>query len=69
VPRITIKENEDPMTQLAVRLPRSLVERLEGHAARMRHASPGVSISRVDAIRALLNEGLARAERDEHKKA
>lgn len=55
-------QDEDPMTQLAVRLPKSLVERLERHAARMRRAAPGVSITRVDAIRALLNEGLVRAE-------
>lgn len=59
---MTQTEDNDPTTQLAIRLPKSLVERLEQHAARMRRASPGVNIARVDAIRALLNEGLAKAE-------
>jgi hypothetical protein len=53
----------EPTRQLAIRLPESLVERLEGHVTRMRAASPGVDIKRADAVRALLHDALDRAER------
>lgn len=58
----TSTSTSEPTKQLAIRLPESLVERVEGHVARMRRASPGVDVRRADAIRALLFDALDRAE-------
>lgn len=44
--------------QLAVRLPLDLVERIEAHAARLREATPGITVSRVGALRSVLLAGL-----------
>ena len=49
--------------QLIVRLPTSLVERLDAHALRLRQNMPGVPFSRADAVRVLLSSGLDDAEK------
>jgi hypothetical protein len=49
-------------TLQAVRLPVVLIERLDAHAARLRGESPGMEVTRSDAIRSLLTEGLDRVE-------
>lgn len=49
-------------TQRAIRLPVTLLERLERHAERMRGRNPGLSISVADAVRTLLTAALDREE-------
>lgn len=53
---------ETKLKAILLRLDPELVERLERHAARMRRASPGVSITRLDATRSLLLTALCEAE-------
>ena len=48
--------------QLAIRLPVPLIERLEAHAKRLRAATPGVNVTRADALRALLIDACDYAE-------
>lgn len=48
--------------QITLRLPVGLVERLNAHAQRLMAQHPGVHVSRTDAIRALLLDGLDKAE-------
>lgn len=50
------------MTQIAVRLPADLLERIEAHAELLRARHPGLSLSRADVVRSLLAEALAAAE-------
>jgi hypothetical protein len=62
-------DSDEETKQFAVRLPVSLIQRLEKHAVRMRRASPGVDVRRSDALRQLLHEALETAEaRDSSKK-
>lgn len=58
---VTGREKEET-EQVAVRLARSLLERVDGHVERLRAQVPGISFSRADAIRSLLTEALDRAE-------
>lgn len=51
-----------PGRQLAIRLPAAIVARIERHAERLRQRFPGVSVTRTDAIRALLVDALDRAD-------
>jgi hypothetical protein len=48
--------------QVAFRLPRSIVSRLEEHAARLTRSNPGLQFTRVDAVRVLLTSALAEVE-------
>jgi hypothetical protein len=57
----------DNSAQLNVRLANELLERVERHRARLEVSVPGLSITRVDAIRALLVEALDRAEATENR--
>jgi metal-responsive CopG/Arc/MetJ family transcriptional regulator len=52
----------DEIRQIAIRLPAKLLDRVDAHAARLKHRSPGVGVSRADAIRSLLHEALTSAE-------
>ena len=45
-------------SQLVVRLPGSLVERVDDFAARMRSELPGVRFARAEAVRVLLTRAL-----------
>jgi hypothetical protein len=45
--------------QLVVRLPSRLLAQIDAEAGRMSAAHPGLSVSRSDAVRALLLRGLA----------
>jgi len=54
--------------QLAVRLPVTLIERIERHAARLKRATPGVNVTRTDALRALLLDAVSYAEAEEQEK-
>jgi hypothetical protein len=58
----------DDTTQIAIRLPRALLDRIESHVARLRRDSPGISLVRADAIRSLLYAALDVAERTEGTK-
>lgn len=53
--------------QTALRLPVEMFRRIDAHVERMRTASPGVTITRTDAVRSLLHEALERRERSTHK--
>ena len=57
----------EPTTQLAIRFPTALVERVEAHVTRMRRASPGVNVTRADAIRALVIDALDLADEQERE--
>ncbi|MBL4847173.1 MAG: hypothetical protein JKY65_16765 [Planctomycetes bacterium] len=48
--------------QIAIRFHEQTLERVEAHAERLKLAAPGVTITRTDAVRALLHEALSRAE-------
>lgn len=56
---------EERTQQVAVRLPLSVVERVQNHATRIGRRAPGVRIHRADAFRVLLIEALDQAERRE----
>lgn len=49
----------EEMKMIAFSLPRSLIEKLDEHAQRLSAATPGVTVSRVEAVRALLFEAVA----------
>lgn len=44
--------------QMAFRLPKSLIKRLDAHVARLRKDQPGMTVSRADAVRVLLSRAL-----------
>jgi hypothetical protein len=56
------RKNQEQTVQVAFRLPKSIVTRLEEHAARMARSNPGLTFSRVDAVRVLLTSALAEVE-------
>jgi hypothetical protein len=60
-------DKDDPtnMRQIAIRLPVPVMDRLEAHARRLRDRNPGVSVTRADAIRALLLDALDTIETKE----
>ncbi len=45
---------------VTVRLPRELIARIDGYAGRLQADRPGSGVTRADAMRALLIEGLGR---------
>ena len=49
---------KEPTTQVAFRLPDSLLKRLDRHAERMNAENPGLDFSRADALRSLLTRSL-----------
>jgi len=49
-------------TRVALRLPSSLVAKLDEHAERMRRAQPGVEVSRTDVVRFLLTCAITQLE-------
>jgi predicted DNA-binding protein len=54
---------EKQMTiQLAFRLPDSLVARVDAYAKRLNATTPGLDVTRTDAVRALLTQALDRVE-------
>ena len=58
----TKPKNEPKTIQVAFRLEPSLVARLDRHAKRMAERTPGLSYTRVDAVKALLTKALAEEE-------
>lgn len=48
-----------------IRYPPDLLRRLDRHAERLRREQPGVTITRSDVIRLLLERGLSEAERSQ----
>jgi hypothetical protein len=64
--RPTTPERE-PTTQVAFRLEPSLIARIDAHAGRMSAATPGLTFSRIDALRALLVPALDAAEAAEKR--
>lgn len=44
---------------VALRLPRELLERIDGYAERLREETPGMRATRTDAIRILVSKALA----------
>ena len=56
----------EPTEQIAVRLPESLLKRVDRHVKRLRDRTPlGISVTRADAVRALLIQALDADARDE----
>lgn len=53
---------KETTTQLAFRLPDSLVARVDAYAKRLNAATPGLDVTRTDAVRALLTQALDRVE-------
>jgi hypothetical protein len=53
---------KDQLHQLTLRLPTSLLERVEADAKRVRASLPGLTVSRAHVIRALLVSAIARAD-------
>ena len=56
----------EPTEQIAVRLPETLLRRVDRHVKRLRDRTPlGISVSRADAVRALLIQALDADAREE----
>ena len=53
--------------QVTIRLPEDLIELIDKHAVRMRSRTPGMRVSRSDAVRVLLTRALEE-ELEEEKK-
>ena len=53
---------KEPTTQVAFRLPDSLLARLDRHVERMTKEHPGLDFSRADAVRSLLTRALDQIE-------
>jgi hypothetical protein len=53
---------KEPTTQVAFRLPDSLIARLDRHLERMAKEHPGLDFSRADAVRSLLTRALDQIE-------
>jgi DNA-binding transcriptional MerR regulator len=53
---------KEATTQVAFRLPDSLIARLDRHTARMTKENPGLDFSRADAVRSLLTRALDQVE-------
>ena len=55
----------EPTEQIAVRLPETLLRRVDRHVKRLRDRTPlGISVTRADAVRALLIQALDADQRD-----
>ncbi len=68
MPRRKNVDAADATTQLAFRLPNGLIARLDQHVARMDRDNPGLTFTRVDAVRSLLTRALDEIEaRDKRK--
>lgn len=55
---MTPPKERESTTQVAFRLPDSLIERIDNHVERMRDQLPGIEITRADAVRSLLTRAL-----------
>ena len=55
-------QEKEKMVQLAFRLPGALVARVDAYAKRLNAATPGLDVTRTDAVRALLTQALDRVE-------
>lgn len=53
---------KEPTTQVAFRLPDSLVKRLDRHVERMTAENPGLDFTRTEAVRSLLTRALDQIE-------
>jgi hypothetical protein len=53
---------KEPTTQVAFRLPDSLLARLDRHVERMTNEHPGLDFNRADAVRSLLTRALDEIE-------
>jgi hypothetical protein len=53
---------KDEMKQIALRLPPSILDRVDAHADRLKRTHPGMTVSRADAMRGLLLDALSTAE-------
>jgi hypothetical protein len=53
---------KEPTTQVAFRLPDSLIARLDRHVERMTKEHPGLDFTRADAVRSLLTRALDQIE-------
>jgi hypothetical protein len=64
----TKKPPREPTKMINFRLEPSLIARLDAHAERMTAATPGVTFSRIDALRTLLVPALDAVERRQPRK-
>lgn len=55
--------DDDVNVQTAIRLPTSLIDGVDEYAERLRRRTPGIKITRSDAVRMLLLRGLEEATR------
>lgn len=62
------KPSKEATIQVAFRLPKSMVERIDAHAARMTATHPGLEFVRVDAVRSLLARALDDVEAEPEKR-
>jgi len=65
---MTTRRPSDKTTQVAFRLPNTMLERVDEHVQRMNEANPGLEFSRVDAVRTLLARALSDVEREAGKR-
>lgn len=64
-------EREEAMAdteQVAFRLPKALVARLDAYAARLEEEQPGMSFTRTDVVRVLLTKALDATEPPKSKR-
>lgn len=56
------KPSKEQTIQVAFRLPKSMIDRIDVHAKRLTAANPGLEFVRVDAVRSLLGRALDEVE-------
>jgi len=61
-------KDKEGTTQVAFRLPDSLIARLDRHAERLSKEHPGLEFTRVDAVRTLLTVALDEAEASDKRR-
>jgi predicted DNA-binding protein len=61
-------KDKESTTQVAFRLPDSLIARLDRHAERLSKEHPGLEFTRVDAVRTLLTVALDEVEASDKRK-
>ena len=55
------KQKKSPMVSIPTRLPAALLEGVDAYVARLEKKNPGLSLSRAEAVRMLLRDGLVQA--------
>jgi len=62
------RREDNLVTQVAVRFPKDLLERLERYAERLNKERPGLGVTRADVVRVLVHERLDQLDQEDKTK-